>query len=104
MSQVIPSEAPVRILAPSAQALFEERRDRLFKRTDRLFGGLMAFQWIGGMIAALILSPKSWDGAQSHVHPHVWAAIFVGGLISLPPIMLALLRPGHLMTRQIISI
>ncbi len=89
--------------APSAELLFEDARQRLFRRTDRLFAGLMAFQWIGGIIAAIVLSPRTWNGSQSHVHPHVWAAIFVGGLISLPPIFLVLLRPGHASTRQIIS-
>jgi two-component system sensor histidine kinase/response regulator len=103
MSEVAITAAELERTAPGAEQLFDEQRQRLFKRTDRLFAGLMAFQWIGGIVAALVLSPRTWSGAQSHVHPHVWAAIFVGGLISLPPIFLALWRPGHTSTRQIIS-
>jgi two-component system sensor histidine kinase/response regulator len=104
MSQVASSNMMIARSAPSAEELFEARRDRVFKQTDRLFAGLMAFQWIGGIVAAVMLAPKTWEGAQSRIHPHIYAAIFVGGLISLPPIILALLRPGRASTRNIISV
>ena len=43
----------------------------------------MAFQWIAGIVFALWVSPLAWFGAVSRTHLHVWAAVFVGGVICL---------------------
>jgi len=75
----------------------------VYKRTDRMFAGLMTFQWLAGIATALIVSPKTWAGQISDVHIHVWAAIFLGGIITLFPVMLAILRPGEAMTRYVIA-
>src|SRR5437867_11592216 len=75
-----------------AQCLFEQHRERILKRTDRLFAGLMAAQWVAGVLAALWISPRAWSGAESRVHVHVWAAVFLGGAIAAFPIFLALAR------------
>ena len=87
-----------------AEAIFESQRQAIYVRTDRLFAGLMAVQWAGAVVAACCLSPRTWDGTASHVHPHVWAAIFLGGLLSLFPICLALTCPGRPVTRQVIAV
>jgi two-component system sensor histidine kinase/response regulator len=87
-----------------AAVLFGELRLRLFKQTDRLFAGLMVVQWIGAIVAALCLSPKTWAGAESSINIHVWAAIFLGGALALPPIALVLLRPGTTLTRHVIAV
>jgi len=87
-----------------AAVLFGEQRLRIFKQTDRLFAGLMVVQWIGGIIAALCLSPKTWAGAESSINIHVWAAIFIGGALAMLPIMLALLHPGKTVTRHVIAV
>ena len=89
--------------AQRADFLFHESRQANYKRIDRLFAGLMCFQWVGGVIAALVISPRAWEGSQVHVHIHVWAAVFLGGLITVFPVLLALLRPGQLMTRYTIA-
>ena len=49
------------------------------------------------------ISPRTWAGTASAIHPHVLAAIFLGGLISIPPALLAILRPGRSSTRYTIS-
>ena len=54
----------------------------------------MGFQWIAGIVFALWVSPLAWYGAVSRTHIHVWAAVVVGGIISLFPALLGLLRPG----------
>ncbi|HWF08889.1 MAG TPA: ATP-binding protein, partial [Bryobacteraceae bacterium] len=64
----------------------------------------MAVQWVFGIIAAVFISPRAWSGATSHVHPHVWAAVCLGGAISALPIFLALAMPGHRVTRYVISV
>lgn len=84
--------------------LFAEARHDIHRRTDRLFAGLMAFQWVMGIVFALWVSPLAWDGAVSRTHLHVWAAVVVGGVISLFPALLGLFRPGMTSTRYIIAV
>jgi two-component system sensor histidine kinase/response regulator len=90
--------------AARADFLFHESRIANYKRIDRLFAGLMCFQWVAGVVAALVISPRAWAGSVSHVHIHVWAAIFLGGIITIFPVALAILRPGEVLTRHIIAI
>src|SRR5207237_2457895 len=40
----------------------------------------------------------------AHVHLHVWAAVFLGGIITIFPVSLALLRPGETFTRYTIGV
>src|SRR5258705_8902577 len=63
----------------------------------------MSVQWVAGIAAALWLTPRTWIGAVSQTHIHVWAAIFLGGTISLLPIALAVKRPGEASTRYAIA-
>jgi len=84
--------------------LLQEQDANLFIRTDHLFAILMIIQWIAGIGAALWISPKTWFGAQSQTHLHIYAAIFLGGALALYPIFLALWRPGHVYTRHTIAI
>ena len=86
-----------------ASDLFNQYQLETYKRTDRLFAGLMGFQWIGGIIFALWVSPLAWFGATSQTHVHVWAAVFLGGAICLFPAVLAMLRPGEASTRYTIA-
>jgi PAS domain S-box-containing protein len=64
----------------------------------------MVVQWLGGIIAALLLSPRTWTGAESSLHPHVVAACSLGGLITALPVYLACTRPGAASTRYSIAI
>ena len=91
-------------LAARAEFLFHESRNTNYKRIDRLFAGLMCFQWVAGVIAAIVISPRAWAGTVSHVHIHVWAAIFLGGIITIFPVSLAMLRPGQVLTRYVIAV
>ena len=87
-----------------AQALFLEHRQRIFQQTDRIFVGLMTFQWIAGIVIALVVSPKTWLGAMSQTHAHVWTAVFLGGAIAVFPITLGILMPGRAVTRNVIAV
>ena len=73
-------------------------------RTDRLFAALMVLQWLGAIVAAITISPIAWVGVQGSLHIHVYAAVILGGLLSLPTIYLALTKPGALVTRTTITI
>jgi signal transduction histidine kinase len=86
-----------------AQALFEAHQLDIYRRTDRMFAYLMGFQWIAGIAFALLVAPRTWFGAVSQTHVHVWAAVCLGGAISLFPALLAIFRPGRLSTRYVIA-
>lgn len=103
MSPVAPSLETEEVRAHAAEVFEDHRRD-IYCRTDRMFAALMALQWAGAVAAACWLSPRTWAGVTSQVHPHVWAALLLGGLISLFPIVLALVLPGRALTRQVIAV
>jgi signal transduction histidine kinase len=87
-----------------AGELLAQYQLEIYKRTDRLFAGLMGFQWILGIVFALWVSPLAWFGPLSRTHVHVWAAVFLGGAICLFPALLGLLRPGEISTRYTIAV
>jgi len=96
--------APAESVRRRAGELFAAYQQDIYKRTDRLFAGLMGFQWIAGIVFALWVSPLAWSGSVSRTHLHVWAAIVVGGTISLFPALLGWLRPGQPSTRYTIAV
>ena len=55
-------------------------------------------------MAALLLTPQTWEGSQSAVHVHVWLAVVFGGVLALPPVFLAWQFPGRLVTRHVIAV
>ena len=87
-----------------AECFFRKQLSALYRRTDRLFAILMVLQWIAGVTAALWISPRTWAGTQSETHPHVWAAVLLGGILTSFPICLAFLMPGAAVTRQVIAV
>jgi two-component system sensor histidine kinase/response regulator len=87
-----------------AAQLYEAHRQNVYRRTDHMFAVLMAAQWVFGIVAAVFMSPRSWVGTANQIHPHVWAAVFLGGAFSFLPIYLALRRPGHATTRYVIAV
>ncbi|MGA9771571.1 MAG: PAS domain S-box protein [Blastocatellia bacterium] len=90
--------------AQRVEEIFNEHQRLVHRRTDHMFAVLMMLQWLAGIAAALWVSPKAWAGAASYTHPHVWAALFLGGVISSLPIILAMTRPGHAITRYTIAV
>lgn len=66
-------------IARRTDVLFREHWRGIGRRTDRAFAGLLAFQWIAGVLAALSYSPLAWAGTASRTHFFVWVAIGLGG-------------------------
>ncbi|MGB8169640.1 MAG: PAS domain S-box protein, partial [Chthoniobacteraceae bacterium] len=95
---------PETAISGRTAVLLREHLDGIHRRRDRLFADLMVLQWLAGIAAALWISPKTWLGAQSQTHPHLWAAIFLGGVIAIFPILLVRSRPGWVVTRHVIAI
>ena len=82
---------------------FAAHRQAIYQDTDRMFAVLMGVQWIAGIAAALWISPRTWAGAVSETSANVWAAILLGGAITLFPIVLAVKNPGKTTTRYVIA-
>ncbi len=80
-----------------AAQLFSRAQNEVYRRTDRMFSRLLILQWIAGIAAALWISPTAWTGSTSQIHGHVWAALFLGGAISLFPAFLAFYRDWRVM-------
>src|SRR5712691_1796921 len=91
-------------LGQRASALASQQQALIYRRTDRLFAGLMLFQWLAGIAAALWISPHTWTGPESRIHLHVWAALFLGRMITALPVFLALTQPGSALTRHAIAV
>ncbi|MGV3661923.1 MAG: PAS domain S-box protein [Prosthecobacter sp.] len=96
--------APAKNVLRRAEELFRMHQREIWVRTDRMFAGLMALQWLAGIFFALVISPQTWTGSQSQINPHVWAAVFLGGIIASVPIFLAMRRPGTVLTRHTIAV
>ena len=92
--------------ATTAQSrrLFLRQHDAIAGRTDRLFAGLLVFEWFAGIVFALCVSPRTWSGTASSIHPHVWAALILGAIIISVPAFLGVFRSGRTSTRHVIAI
>ncbi len=83
--------------------LLESSLRHLTIRVDRSFAVLMPIQWIAGIAAALWLTPLTWSGIESQWHPHLFAALLLGGLVTAYPVYLSLRFPGATLTRHAIA-
>jgi two-component system sensor histidine kinase/response regulator len=84
--------------------ILREHQLRIYRRTDRMFAILLVVQWVATIVAALGLTSRSWDGANSSLHPHVVLAIAFGGVVCALPVFLAWRYPGQAATRYTIGV
>jgi PAS domain S-box-containing protein len=91
-------------LAARRAELFREQQQNIITHTDWIFARLMILQWIAGIVAALSISPNTWNGTQSAIHIHVWAAVLLGGAITSLPVLLGVTQPGKVLTRHTIAV
>src|SRR6185436_8309766 len=82
---------------------FSSALTQLRSRTDLFFAKVLVVQWVAMIGLALVVSPQTWQGRIGSTHMHVWAAIFLGGAISLYPAWLGWKRPGQTATRHIMA-
>src|SRR4029078_10689357 len=87
-----------------AEELFKQHRQEIVRNTDPLFAKIISLQWVSGILLALFVAALPWAGQESKVHLHVWAAIFLGGVISVVPILMTRVWPGATINRYVISI
>ena len=95
------------VIAPTdarVEALVTDDHRRLCVQTDRVFAYLLLAQWIFAIVLAAAISPFTWAGDRAAIHPHVWIAIVVGGLVCALPAYLAYAAPGRPLTRHVVAI
>lgn len=95
---------PDQMIAQNSHRLFDEQRQRLYAGTDKLFGALLVFEWVAGIITALLLSPLTWSGNSSSLHIHVIFATVFGAAITFFPLVLIFMQPGSVLTRHVIAV
>lgn len=89
---------------PEAQAMAELRQHENYVKIDHAFGFLMIAQWLFGILAAVVISPYTWIGEVKQVHIHVWAAVFLGGVLCLFPFYMSRAFAGEKITRHIMAV
>ncbi|HUR33279.1 MAG TPA: ATP-binding protein, partial [Vicinamibacterales bacterium] len=99
-----PESTRTELIEQRTHEAFLALRTDVHRQTDRLFAWIMPVQWLAGIAAAVWITPRSWIGAMSQTHLHIWAAVLLGAAISLPPMVLAWRRPGQTSTRHAIAI
>ena len=90
--------------SPRAEQIFAEQLASQRTRTTRMFAWLMLAQWAAAVLAAVIISPRTWIGDQHRIHQHVWIAILAGGALAALPIALAFTYPERRLTRHVIAV
>lgn len=88
-------------IADNATRLFDESYRKLCVDNDRVFALLLALQWVAAIAVALIVSPRTWIGEQNLVNVHVYAALILGGLLSVVPVYINWKTPGAVLNRYI---
>jgi PAS domain S-box-containing protein len=86
-----------------AGELLEQGLDSENRQMDRSLAILTLFEWAALMGVAAWVSPRAWEGRGSSVHPHLWYASVLGGLIATLPVFLAFTKPGRPLTRHSIA-
>jgi signal transduction histidine kinase/CheY-like chemotaxis protein/HPt (histidine-containing phosphotransfer) domain-containing protein len=87
-----------------ARVLRKEHYGKIATQTDRLFSALLLGQWVFAIGLALVVSPRTWHGLTSTLHPHVYFAVGLGGLLVVPCAGLAWFHPGKAITRFAIAV
>lgn len=91
-----------------ASAIADEYFDARFRQRalfmDRIMIWLLAAEWVGMIVTALVVSPRTWSADESRINPHLWAAILAGPAFILPAIGIALLYPARSLTRHTIAV
>jgi methyl-accepting chemotaxis protein len=86
-----------------AKDIYRRMRREDFQSHDRMFALFMTIQWLAAIGVAFVVAPRTWAGAMSDTHLHVYAAIGLGGFVTALPVALAWWRPGTKLTRHVIA-
>ena len=91
-------------LQQRTKELEDAHLDRIQRATDRQFLWLTIIEFVGAVLAAIILGPKTYVGSASFIHPHVIVALVLGALIAGPVVFVTLAWPGQFRTRVTVAV
>jgi PAS domain S-box-containing protein len=105
------SESPERRDPPGEKPGLEARSEsvlrthlgEIHRRTDRIFAWLMLVQFPVAIAFALWLSPLTWVGGESFLHVNLIAAVVIGGLVTIPAVLMGAFRAGDPVTRYVMA-
>lgn len=83
---------------------FRRDQEKIYRSTDRMFAILLGVEWLGAILTALWISPRTWSGSYSSIHPHVWAAVYIGCAVACVPAYCVYAAPGRVITRHVIAL
>lgn len=98
------AQADPALVRQRIEQLYASYERSVFAKTNQLFWWLLIAQWAFAVLIAAVWSPFAWAGAESSLHPHLLAAIFIGAIIVLPPLVLIRELPHHPVTRHATAI
>ncbi len=90
--------------SPLAEKIYKQERLSVCQQTDRMFGWLMIVQWLASLMVALVVSPYTWAGRDSFIHPHIYFVTILGSLITAFPVYLAFRHAGEPVTRFVMAV
>ena len=94
----------LQVVAERTEQRFSAHVHRIAVRADRVFAVLMIVQWVAAVITAIWITPRTWIGPDSELHIHVLGALFIGGALAIPVVLLVCLQPGATLNRYVISV
>lgn len=83
--------------------LYLSMQHKSFFDTDRVFAKFLLAQWGLSLGIAWFVAPYTWSGETASLHPHLWAALILGGFISLFGSAVAHFQAGEKSTRFLIA-
>jgi methyl-accepting chemotaxis protein len=97
-------QASIRTADPDVVAHFQRQMMTNAARVDRMFALLMPLQWLALMATAAMVSPWTYVGSQASVHVHLWTAVLLGGVLSLPTAWCCWRSSGQPATRMGVAV
>jgi methyl-accepting chemotaxis protein len=83
---------------------YQDARISLLRSCNLLYGKLLVFEWLATVGVAFFVSPRTWVGSQSYLHPHVLLAVLLGFLMGGLPGIVALKNSDKVWTSHMVAI
>src|SRR6266850_2941626 len=99
-----PDESLIDPVHRRAAVLLREQKRKIAKRADLLFASLMLLEWLAGIALAYWFSASIWSEVSDRIPPHDWDAPLFGTRLVLLSALVALTRPGTILTRHTLAV
>ena len=104
MPEIAASSVEAQACAERADRLFQQSLAENYRHIDQFFEKVLLLQWLACIVLALLMSARTWVGDTSQIHIHVYAALILGGAITVFPVWMIRVWPGAASTRFTVGI